>query len=180
MAKKNGAWLDKADEAAVTVDEAGAVPVMLDEHGNRQGFEQMDLSLGIKNSKHFRENFQPDEGQVHVLVVLPHPEQAASTKKQQRHIRMSTEVSCIKFLDLFTEGELAELKELDLRVNVRIHDGNVATTSKGKSYVILPHTIFTGGRVDFYKGIVVNSVVNSCKAGVVPDSAQLEVKDEDE
>ncbi|GMF14494.1 unnamed protein product [Phytophthora lilii] len=72
LAKAEGcAWLDGAGAATVAVDEAGGVPVMRDDHGNRHEFVQMDPLLWIKNPKHFGENFQPGEGQIHVLVVVP-------------------------------------------------------------------------------------------------------------
>ncbi|KAH7467148.1 Crinkler effector protein 1 [Phytophthora ramorum] len=58
---EGGAWLDGA----------GAAAVALDERGHPQGCVQMDPTLWIKNPKHFGDNFQPGEGQVHVLVVVP-------------------------------------------------------------------------------------------------------------
>ncbi|KAG3088957.1 hypothetical protein PI125_g18179 [Phytophthora idaei] len=58
---EGGAWLDGAGAAAVT----------LDGDGHLQGFEQMDPTLWINNDKNFGKNFQPGEGQVHVLVVVP-------------------------------------------------------------------------------------------------------------
>ncbi|KAG1688302.1 Crinkler effector protein 4 [Phytophthora capsici] len=61
LAKKDDAWLDGA----------GAAAVALDERGHPQGCVQMDPTLWIKNPKHFGDNFQPGEGQVHVLVVVP-------------------------------------------------------------------------------------------------------------
>nr|WNO07182.1 CRN effector protein [Phytophthora cinnamomi] len=61
-----GAWLDKV----------GAASVALDEHGHPQGFVQMDSTLWIKNPKHFGANFEPGEGQIHVLVVVPEQEHA--------------------------------------------------------------------------------------------------------
>ncbi|GMF46293.1 unnamed protein product [Phytophthora lilii] len=61
LAKTEGAWLDGA----------GAAAVALDERGHPQGCVQMDPTLWIKNPKHFGDNFQPGEGQVHVLVVVP-------------------------------------------------------------------------------------------------------------
>ncbi|KAG6961807.1 hypothetical protein JG688_00008909, partial [Phytophthora aleatoria] len=61
LAKKGDAWLNGAGAAAVTFDE----------HGTPQGFEQMDPLLWLKNAKYFGENFKPDEGEVHVLVVVP-------------------------------------------------------------------------------------------------------------
>ncbi|KAG3105523.1 hypothetical protein PI124_g4897 [Phytophthora idaei] len=56
----DGAWLDGA----------GAAAVALDERGHPQGFVQMDPLLWLKNVKYFGDNFQPGEGQVHVLVVV--------------------------------------------------------------------------------------------------------------
>ncbi|GMF41742.1 unnamed protein product [Phytophthora lilii] len=61
LSKKDGAWLDGA----------GAAAVALDERGHPQGCVQMDPTLWIKNPNHFGDNFQPGEGQVHVLVVVP-------------------------------------------------------------------------------------------------------------
>ncbi|GMF36487.1 unnamed protein product [Phytophthora lilii] len=58
---EGGAWLDGA----------GAAAVALDERGHPQGCVQMDPTLWIKNVKYFGDNFQPGEGQVHVLVVVP-------------------------------------------------------------------------------------------------------------
>ncbi|KAL3662984.1 hypothetical protein V7S43_011927 [Phytophthora oleae] len=68
---EDGSWLTATDAAAITVDEAGAVPVMIHEHGNRKDFEEMDPVLWIKNPKHFGANFQSREGDIHVLVVVP-------------------------------------------------------------------------------------------------------------
>uniref|UniRef100_H3H4Z7 Crinkler effector protein N-terminal domain-containing protein n=1 Tax=Phytophthora ramorum TaxID=164328 RepID=H3H4Z7_PHYRM len=58
-------------EGSAWLDGAGAAAVALDERGHPQGFVQMDPTLWIKNPKHFGDNFQPGEGQVHVLVVVP-------------------------------------------------------------------------------------------------------------
>ncbi|KAG3117537.1 hypothetical protein C6341_g27531 [Phytophthora cactorum] len=58
---EGGAWLAGAGVAAV----------MVDGDGHPQGFELMDPTLWIKNPKHFGANFQPGEGQIHVLVVVP-------------------------------------------------------------------------------------------------------------
>ncbi|KAL3659686.1 hypothetical protein V7S43_015361 [Phytophthora oleae] len=66
LAKKGDTWLDWA---GVTVDKTGAAPVMLD--GPEKYFVEMVPTLWLKNDKHFGANFQPDEGQVHVLVVAP-------------------------------------------------------------------------------------------------------------
>ncbi|KAG2787504.1 hypothetical protein PC129_g11518 [Phytophthora cactorum] len=43
---------------------------MLDENGNRRGFELMDPLLLLNDTKYFGD-FHPARGQVHVLVVVP-------------------------------------------------------------------------------------------------------------
>ncbi|ETP09509.1 hypothetical protein F441_14629 [Phytophthora nicotianae CJ01A1] len=68
-ADKLQVYLAKKDGAPLT--EAGAESVVLDEHGHPRGFEKMMPSLWLKNAKYFGESFQPGEGQVHVLVVVP-------------------------------------------------------------------------------------------------------------
>ncbi|ETO68352.1 hypothetical protein F444_14799 [Phytophthora nicotianae P1976] len=68
-ADKLQVYLAKKDGARLT--EAGAESVVLDEHGHPRGFEKMMPSLWLKNAKYFGESFQPGEGQVHVLVVVP-------------------------------------------------------------------------------------------------------------
>ncbi|EGZ30625.1 hypothetical protein PHYSODRAFT_323974 [Phytophthora sojae] len=59
--KENGSWLRLVD----------AVAVQLDEDGHPQGFTEMNLDKWLNNAYHFGTNFQPSEGEVHVLVVLP-------------------------------------------------------------------------------------------------------------
>ncbi|KAH9069256.1 hypothetical protein Ae201684P_004945 [Aphanomyces euteiches] len=44
--------------------------------GDLEGFTKMDPLLRIKNKKHFGENFQPNEGEIYVLVVVPDESQA--------------------------------------------------------------------------------------------------------
>ncbi|KAE9327219.1 hypothetical protein PF008_g16456 [Phytophthora fragariae] len=61
LAKKGKAWLNWPGAAAVT----------LNGKGYPQGFEEMDPTLFIKNPNNFGANFQPGEGEVHVLVVVP-------------------------------------------------------------------------------------------------------------
>ncbi|KAG3114908.1 hypothetical protein PI124_g2548 [Phytophthora idaei] len=48
-----------------------------------QDFEQMDSTLWIKNAKYFGDKFQPGEGQVHVLVVVPKQERGLSLETAQ-------------------------------------------------------------------------------------------------
>ncbi|KAE9050197.1 hypothetical protein PR001_g2611 [Phytophthora rubi] len=67
--KKDGTWLDGA----------GAASVALDERGHPQGFAPMNPTLWIKNPQHDGDNFQPGEGQVHVLVVVPESVLASET-----------------------------------------------------------------------------------------------------
>jgi Crinkler effector protein N-terminal domain len=59
--KGDGTWLDRDGAEAVT----------LDEHGHPIGFAHMDPLLWIKNPKNFGERFEPNEGEIHVLVVVP-------------------------------------------------------------------------------------------------------------
>ncbi|KAJ8566339.1 hypothetical protein ON010_g6785 [Phytophthora cinnamomi] len=62
LAKKgDGTWLDRDGAEAVT----------LDEHGHPEGFTHMDPLLWINNPKNFGDNFEPNEGEIHVLVVVP-------------------------------------------------------------------------------------------------------------
>ncbi|KAG3033306.1 hypothetical protein PC119_g5360 [Phytophthora cactorum] len=67
---KSGKWLDGAGAAAVTLDEFeqphGSDGIVL---------KKVDPMLYIKNAKHFGENFQPGEGQVHVMVATSEQEQ---------------------------------------------------------------------------------------------------------
>eukprot|EP00644_Phytophthora_capsici_P007923 jgi/Phyca11/128631/e_gw1.77.29.1 len=51
-------WLDRAGAAAVETDDL-------------HRFTRMDSTLYVRNPKHFGSGFKPDEGQVHVLVVVP-------------------------------------------------------------------------------------------------------------
>ncbi|GMF41740.1 unnamed protein product [Phytophthora lilii] len=73
---EGGAWLDGA----------GAAAVALDERGHPQGCVQMDPTLWIKNPKHFSDNFQPGEGQVHVLVVVPRGAPAPENKRKRKRM----------------------------------------------------------------------------------------------
>ncbi|KAG1705589.1 hypothetical protein DVH05_003276 [Phytophthora capsici] len=58
LAKDGKVWLDGADAAAVEADDLKHFPLM-------------DPTLLVRNPKHFGSGFKPDEGQVHVLVVVP-------------------------------------------------------------------------------------------------------------
>ncbi|POM76216.1 Crinkler (CRN) family protein [Phytophthora palmivora] len=65
MAKKEDKmWLNAADAAAVTLGGSSGV---LDERGNRHNFELMDSLLFLKNTKYFGANFQPGEGEIHLI-----------------------------------------------------------------------------------------------------------------
>ncbi|KAL3672758.1 hypothetical protein V7S43_002050 [Phytophthora oleae] len=88
LAKKGNAWLDMA----------GAVAVTLDGHRHPQGFDEMDPTLWIQNDKYFGKNFQPREDQIHVLVVLPELQRAASIRKQLRYKKLIPEGLCEKLL----------------------------------------------------------------------------------
>ncbi|KAG1691694.1 hypothetical protein DVH05_026705 [Phytophthora capsici] len=54
----NWRWLDEASAAAVESDDLRHVT-------------PMDSTLYVRNPKYFGSNFQPDKGQVHVLVLVP-------------------------------------------------------------------------------------------------------------
>ncbi|KAG3086270.1 hypothetical protein PI124_g18195 [Phytophthora idaei] len=214
MAKKDGAWLPDND----------ALDTLLQSEIDTSSYLHMRGSWELRKPELFGPGVSLGKEVVHVLVVRPDQQQAASIKKQLRYKGMSTEASCRKFLDAlaqklaklydfdcsygdvptigdvfnavrkndwefrlkrgkqltgvelpnyFTEDEWNDLKDLNQRTNRRIHDGKVPTTSKGKSYIILPHALFTGDRVDRYKGI-------ATKASVVWEPTEFEVKDEDE
>lgn len=59
LAKKDDGWLNRNGAEAVTLD---ALPT---------NFDKMDPLLWIKNAKYFGEKFEPNEGEIHVLVVVP-------------------------------------------------------------------------------------------------------------
>jgi hypothetical protein len=73
----------------------------------------------------------------------------------------------------FEEDEWKSLKHLNKRITLRIHDGKVPTTRNGKSYIILPHDIFSDELVKRYKEI-------AAKGNVVFVPTEFDVKDEDE
>ncbi|GMF27923.1 unnamed protein product [Phytophthora fragariaefolia] len=211
----DGAWLPSNDPDVVAM-RSGAVSEKVQNLLNGQIDPAEEISDVFVPA--------PQKKQIHVLVVVPDKQQAASIKKQLRYKGMSTEASCRKFLDAlaqtlaklydfdcsfgddptigdvfkavqnndwgfrlkrgeqltvvelpnyFTEDEWNDLKDLNRRTNRRIHDGKVPTTSKGKPYIILPHAIYSGDRVDRYKDI-------ATKASVVWEPTEFEVKDEDE
>ncbi|EGZ25609.1 hypothetical protein PHYSODRAFT_326600 [Phytophthora sojae] len=68
MAKKDGDWLDASDIPAITLDE-NRHPVLLDEGGIMQVFEEMDVTKFINDTRYFGPNFEVGEGEVRVLVV---------------------------------------------------------------------------------------------------------------
>ncbi|ETN21728.1 hypothetical protein PPTG_01844 [Phytophthora nicotianae INRA-310] len=61
LAKKDSAWLDAT----------GVTAVELDANGQLQGFEEMRATRWIRNAMHFGEGFHQEDGQIHVLVVVP-------------------------------------------------------------------------------------------------------------
>lgn len=70
LAKKtDGKWLSATDAMAVTLDTT--LSLDLDEHERHQGFKWLNPALRFKNLNYFGDNFQPDDDQVHVLVVVP-------------------------------------------------------------------------------------------------------------
>ncbi len=59
--KSDGTWLDTSAKEALN----------LNRDGYPEGYAHMDPLLWIKNPKNFGENFEPNEGEIHVLVVIP-------------------------------------------------------------------------------------------------------------
>ncbi|CAK4531219.1 unnamed protein product, partial [Aphanomyces euteiches] len=61
LAKTGGAWLDTD----------GAKAVALDEDGKVAGFDAMDPTFSLTNPKCIGVNFKRNDGDIHVLVVVP-------------------------------------------------------------------------------------------------------------
>jgi hypothetical protein len=74
--------------------------------------------------------------------------------------------------ELFTADEWEKLRKLNKTTNTRVHDASLPLTSRGKPYVIIPHSEFTEEMVSFLKSVGVKATLFSS-----PDD--LEVKDED-
>jgi Crinkler effector protein N-terminal domain len=72
--KSDGTWLDRDGAEAAT----------LDGNGYPEGFLHMDPLLWIKNPKNFGENFEPNEGEIHVLVVVPEADQKQWDEQRTR------------------------------------------------------------------------------------------------
>ncbi|RHY52595.1 hypothetical protein DYB26_011323 [Aphanomyces astaci] len=53
-----GTWLNSDGAKAVTLDDV-------------QGFHMMDPAVWIQNRAHFGPNFEPSDGDIHVLVIVP-------------------------------------------------------------------------------------------------------------
>nr|QUJ09335.1 crinkler 9 [Plasmopara viticola] len=62
----------------------GAEAVTLDEHGHPKGFTHMNPLLWIKNPTNFGERFEPNEGEIHVLVVVPEVDQEQWDERRAR------------------------------------------------------------------------------------------------
>ncbi|KAG3123272.1 hypothetical protein PI126_g23785, partial [Phytophthora idaei] len=110
----NGAWLDGAGVAAVTLEKAAgsAVPVLVDDHGNRHDFVKMDPLLWIKNDQHFGANFQPGEGQVHVLVVVPEQGTSAPIVSEGGVFDRCSDPFFSKFQTVYQVGDWLEFSSL--------------------------------------------------------------------
>lgn len=99
-------FLAKRDDGKwLSLDEAAAVA--LDEEGRLQGFEPMNPGRWIKNPKHFGEDFQAKQEEVHVLVVLPTTSEPA-LKRQRLHVEKSL-------------AETWDYSELQLRAFPSVH-----------------------------------------------------------
>jgi Crinkler effector protein N-terminal domain len=66
-------WLDSNTADALTTDA----------NGHPQGFTLMDPLLWIKNPKNFGQSFEPKEGEIHVLVVVPNLQVASEQSQEQ-------------------------------------------------------------------------------------------------
>ncbi|ETP43033.1 hypothetical protein F442_10100 [Phytophthora nicotianae P10297] len=66
------------------LDRSGAEAVTLDEHGHPEGFTHMDPLLWIKNPKNFGDSFEPNEGEIHVLVMVPEVDQEQWDEQRAR------------------------------------------------------------------------------------------------
>ncbi|KAG2801399.1 hypothetical protein PC113_g24603 [Phytophthora cactorum] len=103
LAKKHGAWLDGAGAAAVTLDEDGPL----------RGFgDQMDPTLWVKNAKYFGENFQPGEGQIHVLVVVPEQGTSAPLVSDGGVFDRCSDPFFSKFQTVYQVGDWLEFSSL--------------------------------------------------------------------
>ncbi|KAG2958519.1 hypothetical protein PC119_g26985 [Phytophthora cactorum] len=103
LAKKHGAWLDGAGAAAVTLDEDGPL----------RGFgDPMDPTLWVKNAKYFGENFQPGEGQIHVLVVVPEQGTSAPLVSDGGVFDRCSDPFFSKFQTVYQVGDWLEFSSL--------------------------------------------------------------------
>jgi hypothetical protein len=69
----------------------------LDGNGYPEGFAHLNPLLWIKNPKNFEENFEPNEGEIHVLVVFPEVDQDGNRK----HPRIENDPHpCFEIIDL--------------------------------------------------------------------------------
>jgi len=73
---------------------------------------------------------------------------------------------------LFTADEWDKLRVLNKSTTTRIHSAILPSTSKGKAYVIIPHSELTEEMISFLKNV-------GAKATLFSSPDDLEVKDED-
>ncbi|KAK1930175.1 hypothetical protein P3T76_014408 [Phytophthora citrophthora] len=106
LAKKGGAWLDEAEAKTVTPTEA------------ETQFVEMNPMLWLKNKNHFGANFEPDESQVHILVVVPEMPPGKSRKWGELNTICEFGQGLNRDTDLAT-GELLQTSQEVLGVNVR-------------------------------------------------------------
>jgi Crinkler effector protein N-terminal domain len=111
-------WLDSSAVDAVT----------LNGDGNPKGFAPMDASLWINNPNNFGENFQPNEGEIHVLVVVPKQETSTlmvtsmfedspNQRKRQRAISSTNFVDGLRSEDITNEQMSIENDILNVQSN---------------------------------------------------------------
>lgn len=106
LAKKDGAWLKHDHDVEKLL------------RGNIDTeYEKMLSSWTLDDEDYFGDDFLPGRKEIHVLVELPPPPQAASIKEQLRYKGMSTEASCRKFLDALAQ-KLAVLYDFDYNYGI--------------------------------------------------------------
>ncbi|EEY60146.1 crinkler (CRN) family protein, putative [Phytophthora infestans T30-4] len=124
LAKKDNVWLDEASAAALK----------LDEHGHPLGLEKMWPTRAIKSARYFGEEFQPDDGHVHVLVVVPnaYPEWSLRLRKTSE-------------LELFAEMASKSRNSAEVRdvadMLMRIHEDSNHFLSFSTSSVLLENSL---------------------------------------
>nr|QUJ09347.1 crinkler 22 [Plasmopara viticola] len=130
LAKKgDNTWLDRDGAEAVT----------LNEHGFPAGFTDMDPLLWLKNPKNFGDSFEPNEGEIHVLVVVSKSVVSAApiplTAEQLKMVvhealkERDEKASAYSFSDLKTEMKQRIVKKMHLTETVPMNINEPKDTS---------------------------------------------------